>query len=710
MSNIRKSRGNLTRNALSELSRIGSRSPWSQRAKNVNPIIRAGVDLLGLGIGSTGQLVSLANRNVSKTTNRIARRAVNGLEDIGALSPQSAMKMRVAIETQAIKDGEQMWRNPHSNKPFTLRESESAPIPSDVRSRNLKRIATEIVDGQSFDSPIVERVRGRVSTAAGKLSQKLEEKSPELAGKAKTIVRNVIREGSVPIRRKKSSKEMTRAQKIKQQEEQIKFELTNPERNPMIENYAKLRTRTLATAGTAGTILSGIAWNHYNKLAQGASELSQKASDASAKKIKEVANIVSQASKEQIRQARQRVIDSVKPKTPRPRQFAFQPSKIKIGRNEVPDAVIVYTGNNAYVQAYKAKKQPQVERASAYNAVRKGMNMRKMHTPMKSVSVPYTRTLTDDSVPTPKKYMHKMMGGKTGRMGKELTGADGVKGRYFQKGQPLYKFYEVDKPHAPQMRAMGMGASMGKMQKSARNLTRLRGLFGGAKGKDMARAKDLIGSFFSNIRGNNVPVMPKSKGMNALQEAKSFLRSVTSGRRSLKNMFGFVPSGGYAAPSKYSFVQETVTRNVKSPDSPIISEAVTVSQVGNRKPKTVRYVDINTSNRNVEGAERYLQSKGKSTQGATGEVKIPINLRFPSNKAFKLPVLRSKQYYPETDMWKPILDGAPLPGQGRYTRKRATHKMHEITNENYYGNQKPRKKNTFQKSQGAFINGRKLKY
>jgi len=50
-----------------------------------------------------------------------------------------------------------------------------------------------------------------------------------------------------------------------------------------------------------------------------------------------------------------------------------------------------------------------------------------------------------------------MMGGKTGRMGKELTGADGVKGRYFQKGRNMSKIYEVDKPHAPQMRAMGMG-------------------------------------------------------------------------------------------------------------------------------------------------------------------------------------------------------------------------------------------------------------
>lgn len=703
MSNIRKSRGKVARNALSELSRIGSRSPWSQRAKNVNPAIRAGVDLLGWGLGGTAKLGGSVYRGAAKATNSIARRAVNGLEDIGTLSPQTAMKMRVAIETQAVKDGEQMWRNPRSNKSFTLRESEKEPIPSDLRPNRLKRVAEQLVEGQTFDSSVVGKVRGRIRTAAGTVGRKFEEKSPELAGKAKRIARTIVRETSVPMRQKKASKEMTKEELVNRQASQLKDELSNPEKNIYLKHYATVRNTALL--GYLGNTI----WSNVNQIGQGINDLSQKASDASAKKIKEIANAVAMSTKEQLRQTRQRVVDSVKPKQqPRPRQFAFQPSKIKVGRNEIPDAVVVYTGNNAYVPAYRANKKTQVERASAYNTVRKGMNMRKMHTPMKSVSVPYTRTLTDDSVPTPKKYMHKMMGGKTGRMGKELTGADGVKGRYFQKGQPLHKFYEVDKPHAPQMRAMGMGSGMGKLQKNARRS--IRGLFGGVKSDKLIRAKDLIGNFFAKPKGNNIPVMPEARGMNALQEAKQFVRGVTSGQRSLKNMFGFIPSAGYKAPSKNSFVQETVTREVRSPDSPIISEAITVSQVGNRRPKTVRYVDINASNRNVEGAERYLRSKGKSTQGATGEVKIPINLRFPSNKAFKLPVLRRNQYYPESDMWKPILDGAPLPGQGRYTRKRATQKMHEITNENYYGNQKPRKKDTFQKNQGAFINGRKLKY
>ena len=67
-------------------------------------------------------------------------------------------------------------------------------------------------------------------------------------------------------------------------------------------------------------------------------------------------------------------------------------------------------------------------------------------------SLPATRIKT-----TAPKPVTKMMGGKSGRMGKELEGADGVKGRYFEKGAVqgrTAKFYETDKPHTPQMRTL----------------------------------------------------------------------------------------------------------------------------------------------------------------------------------------------------------------------------------------------------------------
>lgn len=54
--------------------------------------------------------------------------------------------------------------------------------------------------------------------------------------------------------------------------------------------------------------------------------------------------------------------------------------------------------------------------------------------------------------------MNKMMGGKSGRMGPEITDEDGTKGRYFQKKAKrktiTEKFYETDKPHGPQMKQM----------------------------------------------------------------------------------------------------------------------------------------------------------------------------------------------------------------------------------------------------------------
>jgi hypothetical protein len=655
MSNIYKSRTTRATRALGRL------SPFSQRAKNVSPIVRGAIDLAGMAINTSGRATANFAQYLNKQTNNVVRRAINTLEDIGGISSDTARKARVAIEIQAQKDGGQVWRKPNDKKTYSQKIGAKAFAPTDVRGGNLQRLAEERISGQTSQTPIEENVTRRVSSfgsAIGQRAKTIEEQASRKNTKGSRIVSGAIRGARAVVsdykahtrRGRRIRATDTEAQK-KLIAEQIKDELTNPEINTFIKHYPTIRNTALLTA-TAG--FSQVPTNVYNwaseKARQGAQSAKTKASELSSKAFRAVKSKASQVQRELIASMHK----------PNNAHAMFMPQKIQIANNTIP--AMIALPSLQYKQP-KPKKSGQ-ERASQNYQVRKGMTMRKMHTPMKSVSVPYTRTLTDDSVPTPMKYMKKMMGGKTGRMGKELTGADGVKGRYFQKGRDMYKIYEVDKPHAPQMRAMGMGSGMGKMQKRA----------------NPRKARNLIGQMFKvpfmSLRGSTVPVIQSAKmsGENAVTQAKNIMRSVRSGKMGLKNIFGFSPS--FSAPVRNSTIQRTLVREVAEPNSPIISEAVTVSQKGRKAPKVQRYVDINVANRNVKGAEDYLRRKGVSLTGDTGEISIPRSLQIR---------------------------------RGIFG-KRSTHKMHEITNENYYGNQKPRRKDTFQKNQGAFINGRKLKY
>lgn len=658
MSNIYKSR---TARATRALGRL---SPFSQRAKNVSPIVRGAIDLAGMAINTSGRATANFTQYLNKQTNNVVRTAINTLEDIGGISSDTARKARVAIEIQAQKDGGQVWRNPNDKKTYSQKVGAKTFAPTDVRGKNLQRLAEERISGQASQTPIEENVTRRVSSfgnAVGQRAKNIEEQSSRKNTKGSRIVSGVIRGARAVVsdykahtrRGRRIRATDTEAQK-KFIAEQIKDELTNPEINTFIKHYPTIRNTALLTA-TAG--ISRGATDTYNwaseKARQGAQSAKTKASELSSMAFRAIKNKASQTQRDLI--ASMKTSNQLK-------SYGFsKPQSIKIATNAIP-AVIALP-----VSQYKqpSQKKSGQERASQNYQVRKGMTMRKMQTPMKSVSVPYTRTLTDDSVPTPMKYMKKMMGGKTGRMGKELTGADGAKGRYFQKSRDMYKIYEVDKPHAPQMRAMGMNSGMGKMEKRI----------------NPRKARNLIGQMFKmpfmSLRGSTVPVIQSTKmsGENAITQAKNIMRSVRSGKSNLKNIFGFnVPS--FTAPVRNSTIQRTLVREVAEPNSPIISEAVTVSQKGRKAPKVQRYVDINVANRNVQGAEDYLRRKGVSLTGDTGEISIPRGLQIR---------------------------------RGIFG-KRSTHKMHEITNENYYGNQKPRRKNTFQKNQGAFINGRKLKY
>lgn len=393
-------------------------------------------------------------RVVNKKVNAVTRWAVNKAEQKG-LSPKTAAQIRVAIELQAAKDGNQSWRTPQGNKSVT---ASGVVKPADLEDKYLERLAKIELKKKIQENPEMLDVSSFNTKPKGKIYQ--------LFPKLESIVRS-IKEDALPT----SARELRDAARIgydaalKRQKEELAIELSSGDRNPWINRYANARKNIVSKIGEvtkkgAEIVGIGIASNiivNGKSLPDMFNQEKERFTnyvDTSMKDAKNTMSNINQFATDLPKkiQELQKIPQRASKKSSEAKQYIENKVKESFNRTNQPIKISIQDLKELYDKKASRKGNAMAKRG-----------LKKMHTPMKSVSVPYTRTLTDDSVPSPKKFVHKMMGGKTGRMGKELTGADGVKGRYFQKGQRMIKFYEVDKPHAPQMRSMGMG--MSKMQK-----------------------------------------------------------------------------------------------------------------------------------------------------------------------------------------------------------------------------------------------------
>ena len=593
-------------------------------------------------------------RIINKAVNSVTRRAVNEAEKRG-LPPKTAAQMRVAIEMQAAKDGNQSWRSPKENKHIT---SSGVVKPSDLENRHLERLAKiELKQKIQENSEILD-----ISSFQKKPKGKIYQLFPKL----ESFVRS-LKEDALPT----SAREVRTAARhgydaaLKKQKEELAIELSSGDRNPWIGKYADARKNIVSKARIV--LLTSAGWNQdsiKDMLNQGKEKIVDYA-DTSMKDAKNTMSNINQFATDLPKkiQELQKIPQRASKKSSEAKQYIENKVKESFNRTNQPIKISMQHLKNLYDKKASRNGNAMLKRG-----------LKKMHTPMKSVSVPYTRTLTDDSVPSPKKFMHKMMGGKTGRMGKELTGADGVKGRYFQKGQRMIKFYEVDKPHAPQMRSMGMG--MGKIQK-AKIVTRMRipseGVLRGAM-------VDAMRGTSGKLRTTIKPSKYKSEVLNAffdaMPETSGILRTTIKPKKSTRMTVASKPPKGYLS----AYTKDRLKRAGELED---IRTAMAGTPTG-RLLSVPQY----------KGFRNFSEWKSQN--------ETPRDLNRILTNAVRNKGIVSRTKISAGDYNTPIV--FPM------MKKRATRKMHEITDENYYGNQKPRKKDEFLKNQGAFINGRKLKY
>lgn len=631
-----------------------------------------------------------APRVVEKTTNSAVRGLVNVLEKTKILSPKKAAQARVAIETQAIKDGNQVWRNKKTGGSYTVASSDIKRKdikPTDLREKYLEDLAIKEIERRNKHDDEVLLVSQAFT------SSRKPKKENSIANRILRTIQNQALESSGRVKRKNKSFE----QMLEDEKEELRQDLTNPDRNPFLSQYPAQRKSVydlVRGAAIGGSGVGGIL-NVNNILAFGneqleraksfagdVSEDAQKKSvqaqrfiddipEMTQRKIRQSKEFVGNMSQEASRRINQKAQDMSNDARKKIKIIIEVPEKAKRQLSQTvsqakqrmtqPIKISVPKFVKDSEQAFFNKPKPMLKRG-----------LKKMHTPMKSVSVPYTRTLTDDSVPSPKKFMHKMMGGKTGRMGKELTGADGVKGRYFQKGQRMIKFYEVDKPHAPQMRSMGMG----KLQKG-KIATRMRIPSEGVLRGTMV---DTMRGTSGKLRTTIKPSEYKSEVLHALfdamPETSGMLRTTIKPKKSTRMTVASKPTKGYLS----AYTKDRLKRGGELED--------------------IRTAMAGTPTFHILSEPQYKGFKNFSQWKSQNETPRDLN-RILTN-AVRNKGIASRVKINAGDYNTPIV----LP----MMKKRATRKMHEITDDNYYGNQKPRKKDEFRKNQGAFINGRKLKY
>ena len=631
-----------------------------------------------------------APRIVNKQINAVVRRTVNLLEDKRILEPKTAAQMRVAIEVQAAKDGNQSWREPKSKKHYL---QDGTVVPADLQDKHLTRLAKIELKRKIDENPEILEV----SSFGKKPKNRLYRIFPGL----ESVVRQ-LKEDALPTasREAKIASRQGYEAALEKQKKELTLDLQNGDRNPWIGKYGSQRENAKKIIYGAAIWQASSLWNSSQigeKVNQKKEEMSNLARDVK-EKAQNKLNDAIQFADNTSRRAQQKINEFKSQAKQNARRILDAPQKSK------RDTLL------------SAQRVPQksYEVISSNPKKWRGTTMNKS---MKSVSVPYTRTLTDDSVPSPKKYVNKMMGGKTGRMGKELTGADGVKGRYFQKGRNMSKIYEVDKPHAPQMRAMGMGGSMGmgKLQK-ARLVTRM-----GVSPRlvtrmipfDPTTSRALRSTFPDKTTSGKIRTTINAKPSYSDAEISGILRTTVVPK---------IESKSSTSPNRFTIASKPPKGYMNS---------YTQRQLGNLKERNASiaggykdfrsYNDWKSQNQTPQMLNRILLNSIKDKNIVGSGNLFPDVIDFTGVKRI---VTRPKPNRSKLNRTGGIgLDRSLNQEIARIRRselaqsrrnnpvaKRATYKMHEITDENYYGNQKPRRKDTFQKNQGAFINGRKLKY
>jgi hypothetical protein len=637
-------------------------------------IKKAKIKSRGLGkvVNSIKFVTTGIPRIVNKRINAATRSVVNVLEEKKVLPPKTAAQMRVAIELQASKDGNQSWKDPKSKKYFL--QSGTAK-PSDLEDKHLTRLAKTELKRKIEETPELLDI----SAFGAKPKNKLYRVFPKL----ERIVRS-LKEDALPT----ASREARIASRqgydaaLQKQKEELAIELMSGDRNPWIGRYSKARD---SVKGNVNKVIGISAIWNASKLEEETKRQKENALNFARTLQGNTQNALKEL-KSRTRSAKNKIIEA--------------PQKIKRNAQEMA-ANISQQISNSFVPVRKRSFQ-------------------KMYTPMKSVSVPYTRTLTDDSVPSPKKYVNKMMGGKTGRMGKELTGADGVKGRYFQKSRNMNKIYEVDKPHAPQMRAMSMGGSMGmgKIQK-AKLVTRMKvtpRLVTRMIPFDPTTSRTLLSTFPDKTTSGKIRTTMNAKPSYSDAEISGILRTTIVPKSSPKSdkfpsrlTIASKPPKGYSTAYTQRKLGDLKERNksIAGNYKDFRNYASWKSQ--NQTPKMMREKLINAINsRGIVSSEQLFPSFPDFIYA--NDASNVVARRNPNRNTFRRTDVIGRDRSLSQEIARIRRAESTQARRNNPVAKRATYKMHEITDENYYGNQKPRRKDTFQKTQGAFINGRKLKY
>ena len=319
------------------------------------------------------------------------------------LSPIATAKLRSAIELAGRKRG-LVWDSPNSNK--VRAEYDATQNVTDLRSiasaKNL--LETNIAEKTAMQN------RNRIRFNRGKKLLRL----PETFGTNEQDQTKFFNRLSVALQQETQTPRTTRKARMPTSDSDIRNEATNLlERNnfytPIVEGIAA--SLGVATSPLGLLTLGGAAVKSYatDKINNAISDAQLYAGD----KVKRVKNYINPPS----------------PASKQATQYTLLPKSIPQNSSKV-----FYNRTPGVIDSDERLEQ---------------------------WSLPRKRIKT-----TAPKPVTKMMGGKSGRMGKELEGADGVKGRYFEKGAVqgrTAKFYETDKPHAPQMRTLTK-AQVSKLQ------------------------------------------------------------------------------------------------------------------------------------------------------------------------------------------------------------------------------------------------------